>query len=562
MAKPAAPAVHLMQLLQDAVGLHRQGRLDEAEKLYSRALKLDRDQFDALHLLGMLNYQRGRHGEAHRLIKAALKVSPRSADALANLGMVLHALKRDPEALQSLDQALAVAPEHVEALNNRGNLLLDLKRPAEALAAFDRVLVLAPHHLQARVNRGNALVELGHSEGALVDYDAALALQPGNPHALYNRGNALRGLGRETEAVAAYDQALAMMPAHVSAWYNRALALQALNRHTDALASFAKAAELQPYHADAQFSAALSLLTLGDYRRGFAAYEWRWKRSGMGAPRRFRQPLWRGESPLAGKTILLHAEQGLGDTIQFARYAPLLARMDGKVVLEVQPELKDVFSGLEGASAVLARGEPLPPFDLQCPLASVPLALKTELGSVPDEIPYLRPSDERLARWRPRLEALPSPRIALAWSGRATHVNDRNRSIPLQQLLPLLSSAGTSFISIQRELRAGDADLLARQPGITHLGNDLTDFSDTAAVLTLVDLLISVDTSVVHLAGALGRPTWLLLPFQPDWRWTLDRDRSPWYPQIQLFRQSAPGDWDGVIAKVREKLASSPPAIT
>jgi hypothetical protein len=252
----------------------------------------------------------------------------------------------------------------------------------------------------------------------------------------------------------------------------------------------------------------------------------------------------------------------LGDTIQFARYAPLIARTGAKVVLEVQKELKALLAKLEGVAAVHGRGEPLPAFDVQSPLASLPLAFKTQLATVPAHIPYLRAGAESIAKWRPRLEALPSPRIALAWAGRASHANDRNRSIPLSALLPLLSVPDVSFVAVQRDLRGDDAALLAQWPRVVQLGEELADFADTAAVLALADLVISVDTSVAHLAAAMGRPTWILLPFQPDWRWTLDRDSSPWYPAARLFRQPAPGDWDSVIDRISVELASQRPPVT
>jgi tetratricopeptide (TPR) repeat protein len=545
---------NLGQTIADALALHRQGRLDEAEKLYARALKAQRGNFDALHLLGMLNHQRGKPGEAYRLIGAALKVQPRSADALSNLALVLHAMKRSAEALASLDKALAVAPGHADALNSRGNILLDLNRPEEALAMFDAVLTAAPRHLQALVNRGNALTDLGRPEQALADYDAALALAPGHPLALYNRGNALHALGREQEAIAAYDAALRAAPGHAKSWLNRGLTLAALNRHGDALASYGKALSLAPDNADAHFGAAMSLLTLGDYPRGFAEYEWRWKRAGVTTRKELSKPLWLGGAPLAGKIILLHAEQGLGDTVMFARYAPRLAKAGASVVLEVQPELKSLLAGLEGVSAVVSRGETLPPFDLHCPLASLPLACKTELSGVPAEIPYLHAPATHLAKWRPRIEPLAWPRIALAWSGRASHVNDRNRSLDPAQLEPLLALPGASFIGIQRELRPADAGFLSADARILHLGGELADFSDTAAVLSLVDLLICVDTAVAHVAGALGRPAFVLLPFQPDWRWTLEGETSPWYPALKLFRQPVPGDWASAIAGVRRDI--------
>jgi hypothetical protein len=277
----------------------------------------------------------------------------------------------------------------------------------------------------------------------------------------------------------------------------------------------------------------------------------------MAGPERLREPLWRGEISLVHKTILLRAEQGLGDTVQFARYAPMLARAGAKVVLEVQPELKELLTGLEGAAAVVERGEPRPPFDVYCPMGSLPLACRTEVATIPAEIPYLRASEQRVERWRLRLDAVPHPRIALAWAGRASHANDGNRSIPLMRFEPLLSTAGARFVSIQRELRAADAELLARDRRIVHVGEELADFADTAAVLALVDLLICVDTSVAHAAGALGRPAFVLLPFQPDWRWMLGRDRSPWYPALRLFRQPAVGDWDSVIERVRAAVAAA-----
>jgi hypothetical protein len=223
--------------------------------------------------------------------------------------------------------------------------------------------------------------------------------------------------------------------------------------------------------------------------------------------------------------------------------------------MEVQLELKSLLTGLDGVAAIVARGEPLPAFDLHCPLTSLPLACKTELANIPADIPYLRASEPLIAKWRSRLDGVPAPYVALAWSGRATHVNDRNRSLSLSQLEPLLEADDVRFVGIQRELRPADAEKLAREPRIAHLGGELDDFANTAAVLALADLVICVDTSVAHVAGALGRPAWVLLPFQPDWRWTLDGETSPWYPGMRLFRQSAPGDWTSVIARVGEQLA-------
>jgi tetratricopeptide (TPR) repeat protein len=575
---PQSP-FNLPQTLQDAVALHQQGRLREAEKLYARVLKAAPENFDALHLLGLVKAQGGEMREAHRLMAAALKINPKAPDAWMNLSNVLHALKRDAEALDALDKTLALQPGNLDALHNRGNALLALGRPQDALASFAQVLAGNPRHGDALLNRGSAQAALGRNEQALADFDAALALMPGHPAALYNRGNALSALGRYEEAIAAFDRALAAAPTHVNAWNNRGRALQALNRHADAIKSFDKAIALQKDYADAQLNRALSLLTLGDLASGFAQYEWRWKRSGMSDTRRsYGKPLWLGEYPLARKTILLHAEQGLGDTIQFARYAPLLARAGATVVLEVQAELKNLLGGLEGVASCHARGEKLAPYDVHCPLGSLPLALKTGPGNIPADIPYLRADEAYLAKWRARIEALPGKRVALAWAGNASHTNDRNRSIDLALLEPLLAqggvSGGVSFLSIQRELRGNDAALLARYANVSHLGGELADMADTAAVAALADLTISVDTSVVHLAGSLGRPVWVMLAFAPDWRWTPARDpekwepvfgkdhaqtkesgaSSPWYPQARLFRQTTLGDWPSAIAALRAAL--------
>jgi len=554
---PGSPVARqdLAQAVEDALALHRQGQLGRAEKAYLRVLKVRRDHFDALHLLGMLKHQTGKAGEAFRLITAALAVNPRSADALSNLGLVLHALRRDADALASFDKALALDPDHAEALNNRGTALLAMKRPAEALAAFERLLAKNPRHVEAQVNRANALLELGRVREAIAGYDALLAAAPRHAGAWFNRGTALAGLDRFEEAIAAYDRALAIVPGYAKAHNNRGIALRALNRHREALASYAGAIAIQQDFAEARLNQAHALLTLGDLRRGFAEYEWRWKTPGNAPHRRtFPQPLWLGERPPGGKTILIHAEQGLGDTIHFARYATPLARAGARVIVQAAPALAAVLASVEGATSVVASGDRLPRFDLHCPLASLPLACKTDLGGIPADIPYVAAPADRLAKWRERIDGLARPRIALAWSGSAAHANDRHRSIALSRLAPLLASAGARFVSVQRDVRGGDAPMLASAP-VAHVGDELADFADTAAVLALCDLTISVDSAVAHLAAAMGRPTWILLPFSPDWRWMLEREDSPWYPTSRLFRQPAIGDWQSVIARVKSELA-------
>jgi tetratricopeptide (TPR) repeat protein len=559
------------QSLNAALAEQRQGRLREAEKIYARVLKAAPQNFDALNLLGAVKLQQGHAGEAQRLFGAAVKANPGVAAGWSHLGQALYALKRAPEALECLDKARALAPGDTDILYQHANLLLSLGRSADALAEFQTVLARAPRHVEAHINSGLAQAALGAPDAALLAFDAALALAPGHSVAQFNRGVALLKLGRYTEALAANDAALAAAPEHPGALLNRGKALAQLNRLGEAVASYDQAIALRKDYADAHFNAAQALLTLGDYRRGFDEYEWRWRRSGMPVQKSRGRPLWRGEYPLARKTILLHAEQGLGDTIQFARYVPLVAAMGATVVLEVQPELKSLLARLTGAATVIARDEVAPPFGVHCPLGSLPLVLKTELATVPAQIPYLAADETQVAKWSARLSGLTRPRIALAWSGNPNHDNDRNRSIPFARLAPLLnpppltgegregaSGKSASLISIQRDVRTEDAAALAAEGRVTHVGDELADFSDTAAVLALCDLVITVDTAVAHLAGAMGRPVWVLVPFAPDWRWTLSGETTPWYPTARLFRQSEMGDWDNVLTRIATDLASLP----
>ena len=562
------------QSLNAALAEQRQGRLREAEKIYARVLKAAPQNFDALNLLGAVKLQQGHAGEAHRLFSAAVKANPGVPHGWSHLGQALYALKRAPEALECLDKARALAPGDVDILYQHANLLLSLGRAADALAEFQAVLARAPRHVEAHINSGLAQAALGSPDAALMAFDAALALAPGHPAAQFNRGVALLKLGRYAEALAANDAALAGAPEHLGALLNRGKALAQLNRLAEAVASYERAIALRKDYADAHFNAAQALLTLGDYRRGFEEYEWRWRRSGMAAPNSRGRPLWRGEYPLQRKTILLRAEQGLGDTIQFARYVPLIAAMGATVVLEVQPELKSLLARLAGAATVIARDEAPPPFDVHCPLGSLPLVLKTELATVPAQIPYLAADEALVAKWSARLGELPRPRFALAWSGNPNHDNDRNRSIPFAKLAPLLNALnppplagegregargqGASFISLQRGVRGEDAAALAAASRVADIGDELTDFSDTAAVLALCDLVITVDTAVAHLAGAMGRPVWVLVPFAPDWRWGLQGEATPWYPTARLFRQNTPGDWDNVLTRAAAELARLP----
>ena len=419
-------------------------------------------------------------------------------------------------------------PEYAEAHSNRGNALHELKRFGEALASYDRALALRPDFSEAHSNRGNALQELRRFEEAVASYDRALALRGDLAEAHSNRGNALKELARFDEALASYEAALAV----------------------------------RPDFADAHFNEAMCRLLIGDLYRGWEKSEWRWETEQIrNGKRDLSQPLWLGSEEIAGKTILLHAEQGLGDTIQFGRYAPLVAARGARVILEVQRPLHGLMSTLSSTVHVASSGDPLPDFDFHCPLLSLPLAFATRLDTIPSATRYLSARDEQTRAWRERLGRHDKPRIGLAWAGNprkelpGANRIDGQRSIALDRLAPLFEVTACEFFSLQK---GGEAVRQLRDSALRHqvtdLTDDLHDFSDTAALIENLDLVISVDTSVAHLAGALGKPFWLLNRYNTCWRWLLDREDSPWYPTARLFRQDTTREWEPVIRRVAVAL--------
>jgi tetratricopeptide (TPR) repeat protein len=368
-------------------------------------------------------------------------------------------------------------------------------------------------------------------------------------------GILLHAFGRYEEAVASYRQALAVKPDHADAHNNLGLALRDLNRHEESVRCFELAQAIEPDHVDAHVNEALARLALGDYAAGWKEYAWRLHTANFSkGKKRPAQPLWLRQFDISGKTILLHGEQGLGDTIQFARFVPRVAKLGGKVVLAVQRPLTALMAGLRGASVVRGQGDPVPPFDAYCPLPSLPLAFKTTLETIPADVPYLSAPADRLAKWRPVLDGLARPRIGLMWTRGAASPQDR-RSLPLRVLLPLLELRDIQFVALQKELPDGEVALFQSTGVPSFLGERLADLADTAAIIAMLDLVITIDTSIAHVAGALGKPMWVLLPFSADWRWLRERSDSPWYPTARLFRQPAPGDWQSVVRRVAEALA-------
>jgi len=513
---------NLSRLQRQALNSFQEGRLDKAERLCTGILDHRPDDFDALQLLGLLNLQRRRHVDALHFLSKALKANSSSAEAMSNLGLAMHATGRFEEAVGCYRNALLIAPLHPEILYNLGNSYLELGRIDEALANYDELLAKDASHVGALVNRGNALARLNRPVEAISSYDAALARLQGHPQILTNRGHALRRLDRPVEALADFEAALAKAPGF----------------------------------PEAHFEAGMTHLTLGEFEAGWKEYEWRWKTGTFANKRReFQRPLWLGEAEVSGKTVLLHAEQGFGDTIQFIRYAPLLAARGARVICEVQPELRSLLSQF-GCLDVIAEGEGLPPFDRHCPLLSLPFAFRTRLETIPADVPYLEASAERIASWRGRLGE-GRPRVGFVWSGSTSHKNDANRSIPLARLAALLEDLPVRCFSLQNELRDADRETLREVPQLVHFGSELADFADTAAVISLLDVVVSVDTAVAHLAGALAKPVIVLLPYAADFRWMRRRGDSPWYPTAKLLRQPAFGDWDSVIIRLRDELRRS-----
>jgi tetratricopeptide (TPR) repeat protein len=505
------------QALSRAHSACRAGKFAEAEELCQRIIAGRHDCFDAISLLAFIQLRRGQPQAALATCDRAISLRPRAPVALNNRGLALQELGRVEEALASYDCAIGIQPDYAAALDNRGNALRRLRRFEEALSSYDRAIKLQPDYADALYNRGVTLHELGRFDDALASYDRAISLRTDHAAALNNRGNTLLELGRFDEALASYDRAITL-------------------RHD---------------YAQAHLNRAFCWLLNGDFERGWKEYEWRLKKETTKSSRcRYAGPLWDGEGELGGRTILLHAEQGFGDTIQFCRYLPLVAERGARVVLEVEEPLRELLSSLTGVTEVVAAGSVLPDFDVHCALPSLPLAFATNIMTIPSRVPYIKISPQRVADWNERLGSKHRLRIGLAWSGRP---QPANRSVPLGLLLPLLDCDAT-FVSLQKQVGREDAAILSKRSEIIHFGDALKNFSDTAAVIANLDLVISIDTSVAHLAGALAKPVWVLLPFTPDWRWLLRRNDSPWYPTARLFRQNEQHTWDSVVERVHTAL--------
>jgi tetratricopeptide (TPR) repeat protein len=579
----------IQQNIDAAAQLHRAGQLAEAERRYRQVLAVQPDNPDALHLLGVLRSQQGREEVAADLIRRAIARNPGQPMYHGNLGLALSRLDRLDEAIACFEKALALGsrdpnvlnnyadalrkaqnpdralpifrqaiamdPLLAEPHNNLGIALADLGRTDEAVASYRQAIGLNPRFAEAHNNLGNALLKKRLFDEAILEFEQALAARPDYPEAMMNLGAALKAINQDDRAVDLFRRALKLRPDFFEALLNYGQALCDSRHFDEAIAAFRKAIALRPDDPAAHFHLSGVLLLTGNFSDGWREYEWRLLKPDFGiAKTRFPRPRWTGQD-LAGKRILLHAEQGAGDIIQFCRLATPLAQRGAQTILACPPTLLRLLRTLDGISHLITDTQTAPDFDYHCYLLSLPLLFGLNLQTIPARVPYLHPQPDSAEHWRSRLMPLGNrKKIGLVWAGNPNHSNDHNRSIPASAFAPLSEIPGVSLISLQKVEGANPPP----PPGFELIDHtaEIFDYADTAALIANLDLVIAADTSVAHLAGALAKPVWTLLPFHPDLRWMLDRSDSPWYPTMRLFRQPRPSDWQTPIRQIADALGA------
>jgi tetratricopeptide (TPR) repeat protein len=533
--------------------LFAQQKPAEARAVAEQIINESPEEFDAVHLLGVCYAALGQHGVASVVLRQAVALRPTVVEARRNLAVALKRLGQTDKAAEQLEAAAQQEPDNVDVNLLLAEAKMSLGEVEAAETICRRIVERRPEFAQAHTRLGDILLAAQKYEEAAECYRKALRLQPDLRQAHTNLGAALVPLGHPDAAVNSYSQALTL---HETAegHNNLGLALLANGRPAEAIASFERALEKRPDYVDARWNRALAKLKLGELDEGWREYEWRWKLKTLAGRPHPPQPLWIGKENLAGKSILLQCEQGLGDTIQFVRFAPAVAKLGATVTLQVQTPLVPLLRQLPGMHTVIPATEAAPTTDLYCPMLSLPLALGVTTESIPANVPYIRPSPAASAQWRKQLPDNGKLSIGVVWSGNPKHRGDRFRTLSLEYLKPLLDRDDVNWVCLQKEIRHEDWPLVWELPSLHLLGLRFSTFDDTAAVIDQLDLVISADTSVAHLTGAIAKPIWIMLPLSSDFRWMTGTDRSPWYPTARLFRQEKAADWPGVIANVNAAL--------
>ncbi len=533
--------------------LHRAGLIAEAEAAYATLAVTNPDYPELLFLQGIVAHQKGDHGEAARRIERAIAGDRTQAKFWRNLAVVRSAAGDKPGALDAVRNAATLDEKDAETWSLLGAFLVHAEtHPDEAENALERALALAPNYVEARSNRALIWARTGRRDAAERELRALIAEQPEFSAARMNLSFLMWQDGRAQEGLAALGDSMTK-----DARLLRAALLESSGRVDEAIAAYRAMIAASADHAEAHWGLSRALLLTGQFAEGWREYEWRWRRGEMAAYRRnWDMEQWDG-SPLGGRTILLHAEQGQGDAIQFVRYVPMVrAAGAGRIILECARNLQALFASIEGADTLIETGSPPPPFDCHCPLLSLPLVFGTTLDTIPAPARYLAAGPDRIANWGARLEAIPRPRVGLCWQGNPNFKADGRRSPPLAILADFVRQTPASFVSVHKGLGESQIGPAGLTDKLVVLGG-IEDFADTAAIMDHLDLVVTSDTSVAHLAGALGRPTWLMTAFAPDWRWLMTRTDSPWYPSMRLFRQTAPGDWAGIARRLTDAFAKT-----
>ena len=510
------------------------------------------DISDALAL-----HNAGHTLDAIALYLAVLSRQPDDARLLSLLGIAFLQIGQPREGSDFLKRSLEVDPHNPRTLNNLGIALKDLMQLDEAVSVLDTAIIMKPDYAEAYISRAAVLQKLNSLKDALADLNKAIAINPNNAVGYNNRGVVLKDLERPSEALASYDQAILLKRDYAEAHNNRAIVLQGARRLSEALAGYDEAISINPGFVEAHWCKALLLLLSGNYQDGWDLYEWRLKLNAFrnNYPQ-LQTSAWHASDNIDGKRILIYSEQGFGDIIQFCRYLPKVQSLGGKIILDIPRSLISFISTLRCDMTVIAEGDQPPDFDIHCPLMSLPHIFRTTVETIPAEIPYLFPEQDKVSRWQVRLGRKEKLRVGLAWSGSRTNRDDGDRSIKIEYFIPLLDLP-IEWHSLQKERQSSDLEVLECYSNVCQHQDELADFSDTAALIECMDLVITVDTSIAHVAGSIGKSVWILLPFSPDYRWMLDQVDSPWYPTARLFRQPVRGDWSTVVESVRERLVTA-----